>query len=303
MKIIKLLLFVALLVGSVSIVAYSQDTITPEDASKLGELNWLKQVGTFIGTYGLAVFLVVYYVLKMYPQVSAERKEWIAEVTRLESLVNPDTRPVTLSQAEVVSDIAIDAYMNRLSTVTANYSWRGGRSGKPGGWGLEKVPEGCIRRAFLGESFEYHPKSTDETALRKMVHKFADLMQKVNSECRAQLLQLLKRADESAEKIQYQLARLRFQDDSLATPWNAALTVVRKTWQAKLKDLDFVETYDRRGFLEFIAEHPAYDQLKDDKEILSVVSEIASGVEELLELTKSVLKSAFSEAMRKRPGR
>lgn len=263
-------------------------------------LNWLQQVGTFVGTYGLAVFLVVYYVLRMYPQVSAERKEWIAEVTRLEQLINPDTRPVTLSQAEVVGDIAIDAYMNKLSTLVADRNWRSGLTSPSGLGGLGQAPQGHVTRGFLGEQFHYDPKNNDTAALIKMVSKFAEVRGKVNSDKSAQLSDLLRRADESAEKIQYQLARLRFQDDSLAMPWQAALTAVRKTWEEKLKDLDFVSTYDRRRFLEFIQDHPAYDQVKDRQEVVDAVAEAPFGVEEMLDLTKDVLKSALSKTMGKK---
>ena len=259
--------------------------LTPPIASQ--DWSWLQPVSTFIGTYGLAVFLVVYYVLKMYPQVSAERREWIAEVTRLEQLVNPDTRPVTLSQAEVVGDIAIDAYMNKLSVLTADRTWRRGLTGSSG-FG-EKASEGYISRHFFGEQFQYDPKKDDAAGLRKMVRKFAEEKKKVNSDSRAQLSDVLKRADESAEKIQYQLARLRFQNDSLAEPWHAALTAVRETWNAKLKDIDFVDVYDRRRFIEFIEEHPAYEQLKNDPELIAAVAENPFGVKEMLDLTKDCL--------------
>ena len=69
--------------------------------------------------------------------------------------------------------------------------------------------------------------------------------------------------------------QLRFQDDSLATPWDAALTEVRHAWDAKLKDLNFIDAYDRRRFIEFIQEHPAYEQLKDDQELSAAMAEKA----------------------------
>jgi len=259
-------------------------------------LNWLQPVSTFIGTYGLAVFLVVYYVLKMYPQVSAERREWIAEITRLEQLVNPDTRPVTLSQAEVVGDIAIDAYMNRLRTLTSDRNWRSGGTSLPR---FKDAQTGYISRGFLGETFEYDPKGDNAEGLCKLVRKFADATTRRNRDRSGQLSDLLKRADESAEKIQYQLARLRFQEDSLATPWQAALTAVRAAWGDKLKDLDFVDEYDRRRFLEFVQEHPGYEQLKDNQDLTAAIAENTFGVEEMLDLMKNVMKSSLSTAMGK----
>jgi len=71
------------------------------------------------------------------------------------------------------------------------------------------------------------------------------------------------------------------------------LTEVRHAWDAKLKDLNFVDAYDRCRFIEFIQEHPAYEQLKDDKELSAAMAENPFGVEEMLELTKNVTKSSL----------
>ena len=260
----------------------------------MGELNWLEPVGTFVGTYGLAVFLVVYYVIQMYPQVRKERKEWIAEIVRLEQLVNPETRPVTRSQAEVVGDIAIDAYLNKLSILTTRRDWRSGLTCPPG-W--TEPPEDYVSHGFLGQEFAYDPKSDDPEELRKIVRKFSELREKVNSDRRTQLFEVLRQADESAEKIQYQLARLRFQDDSLSTPWKMALTAVQKTWKVKQKDLDFLASFYRHEFLEFIQKHPAYEQVKNEQDTIVAVAEIPFGVEELLDLTRNIMKSALYKAM------
>jgi hypothetical protein len=35
----------------------------------------LKTIGLFIGTYGLAVFLVIYYAIRLYPEIQKERGE------------------------------------------------------------------------------------------------------------------------------------------------------------------------------------------------------------------------------------
>jgi len=260
-------------------------------------LAWLQQVGTFVGTYGLAVFLVVYYVLRMYPQLSTERREWIEEITRLEQLVNPDTRPLTLSQAEVVGDIAIDAYLTRLNSLIFSGNWRVGRTYPPG---FEDVPKGYIGHRFFGKIFAFDPHNTDATELRHLAQKFTEVRKSLNSETAAHLSELFNSMDDSAEKLQYQLARLRFQGDSLATPWHMALNAIRESRSNKLKDLDFLDSYERRRFLDFVGEHPEYDQIKDDPDLVTATAERPFGVEELFELTKNIMKNSFCRALGKR---
>jgi hypothetical protein len=69
-------------------------------------MEYLATIGQFVGTYGLAVFLVVYYAIKLYPQVEAERGKWIEEITRLRQLVDPATRSLTRHHAEAILKLA-----------------------------------------------------------------------------------------------------------------------------------------------------------------------------------------------------
>lgn len=78
----------------------------------------LEVIGKFVGTHGLAVFLVVFYTVAIYPQSQKEREQWIEQITKLRQLVDPATRPINELQADAILNISssyfIDALSNRV---------------------------------------------------------------------------------------------------------------------------------------------------------------------------------------------
>lgn len=259
----------------------------------------ITEIGKFIANYGLAIFLVVYYVLKMYPQITKERREWIEEITKVKLLVNPDTRPLTPSQAEVVGDIAIEAYFSKINALTQERDWRVARTRRPGSEN-DDIPKGHIHRFFFEKEFEFNPKGNGGVAeLHKLLQEFTTARKSFNNEIATDFLHWLKRLDESAEKIQYQLARLRFKDGTLEQPWLFAMSEIHNFRENRVKDLDFVSKYEREDFLEFIKKHPAYNQLKDDPDLVAATTKNPFGAEEMLELIKNIFKTSFYKAMGK----
>jgi len=87
------------------------------DQGDVMNLDYLETIVKFIGTYGLAVFLVLYYAVKLYPETQKERDEWIRQITRLRQLVDPATRPLTRDQARTVLQLASDSLADRLMLV------------------------------------------------------------------------------------------------------------------------------------------------------------------------------------------
>jgi hypothetical protein len=84
----------------------------PAAGSSLDEI--LKTIGLFIGTYGLAVFLVVYYAVRLYPEIQKERGEWIRQITILRQLIDPGNRSLTRDQANVVLQLVSSILVDRL---------------------------------------------------------------------------------------------------------------------------------------------------------------------------------------------
>lgn len=75
----------------------------------------LQVVGNFIGTHGLAVFLVIFYTLIIYPQSQNERKEWIEEITKVKQMIDPKSRPINYIQADAVLRIVTSSFIERLN--------------------------------------------------------------------------------------------------------------------------------------------------------------------------------------------
>src|SRR5437868_6193452 len=113
--------------------------------------DYLETIGKFVGTYGLAVFLVLYYAVRLYPEIQKERAEWIRQITRLRQLVDPATRPLTRDQARTVLQLASDAFADRLRLVLDT----GVNISSPLSW-APPAP-GAVTASLFGQDFSFDP--------------------------------------------------------------------------------------------------------------------------------------------------
>jgi hypothetical protein len=132
----------------------------------------LEPISKFIGTYGLAVFLVVYYAVWLYPDSFKERGAWITKIEELRRSINPEEKPLTSSQAECLLDYVTDLYfLNVQSELPLNNFSRflptggimsgGGGYYSGGSFSPEKKPKNSIE--IFGAGFMFFIDSDKET--------------------------------------------------------------------------------------------------------------------------------------------
>lgn len=97
--------------------------------------NKLTSMVKILSTHGLAVFLVVYYAMFLYPDSFKERGAWITKIEELRRSINPEDKPLTTSQTESILDYVTDLYfLNVQSEVPFNtYSYSTPSGGIVGG--------------------------------------------------------------------------------------------------------------------------------------------------------------------------
>lgn len=71
-------------------------------------------INDFIKYYGIAVFLVVFYVVEIYPEQKNERKGWIREMTLLRESLDPQNRTLTEEQTILMMDLVSNNYTQSL---------------------------------------------------------------------------------------------------------------------------------------------------------------------------------------------
>jgi len=74
-------------------------------------LDKLETSSKLIATHGLAVFLVIYYAIFLYPTFYKERESWITQIEELRRSINPDEKRMSASQAESILDYVTDLYV------------------------------------------------------------------------------------------------------------------------------------------------------------------------------------------------
>lgn len=228
----------------------------PSAASTL--TGYLNVIGLFIGTHGLAVFLVVYYATILYPELRQERGDWIEQITRLRQLVDPTTRPLNRSQAEAVLGIITNVHLERLRQNTEIFASQRDTSMS---WSLDSI-------RFWGEEYEFdvNKEMTDDQRYRELtdlLERFEIVLADRRQETRADLLHAYDASKEKNDAVAYQLGRLRFEDTTLEDVWRKSVAGIRDIWIAGLDTLGRGETsFELAEFRKFLAKHPSYDELK-----------------------------------------
>jgi len=258
----------------------------------------LETIGKFIGTYGLAVFLVLYYAVKLYPEMQRERGEWIRQITRLRQLVDPGTRPLTRDQAKTVMQLASDAFADRLLFTL-------GAREAPRGWGSSySTDPDVVSLAVFGKELSFNSKSemAPEKRDQELEKIGEDIARGLKEQMRGSLENLneaLKYASEMGRRDAYRLALLRFGNASLESVWIKAYDETAKQWTEGLAKT--LSSYDRYGVdqvREFVGKHPSSAIAKDKIEALFAEIRFVSSQEHATRL-KTIFDRQVEEELRK----
>jgi hypothetical protein len=224
------------------------------------DLSYLETIGKFIGTYGLAVFLVLYYAVRLYPQMQKERDDWIRQITRLRQLVDPITRTLTRDQARTVLQLASDAFADRLRLFLDS---RGSSHGSL--WSNE----GEVKTWLFGQELSFNLQETISAEEREQ--EFDNLAKGIQRSLKDQMQQYRENLDralefvsEMARRDAYRLALLRFSNSSLETVWRNAYDFSTRQWSEGLSNtLGHSDRYEIGELRRFVSKHPA-SQIKKD---------------------------------------
>lgn len=282
--------------------AIAADTVPIHIGATLDES--LKAVGLFLGTYGLAVFLVVYYAIRLYPEIQKERGEWIRQITILRQLIDPGNRSLTRDQARVVLDLASDAFTDRLKFArSGGYSYRS--VARPVG----PVSYGNVESVYLfGEEISYEKDSGTSdsgsglTMLReKELEKiYADIVRAIKNLAGTNKRRTEEFFDEMSEFSQrdtYRLALLRFGSVSLEQIWRAAYEPAVTEWKSTIRDfLDASDRYDVDNARRFLSGHPAWRSKEEEYKSYFAEMKFISGSEYFSEFS-ALLKSKIEEQL------
>lgn len=288
--------------------------VQPENPST--EMIWwkghLNVIGLFIGTHGLAVFLVVFYTVYLYPRGEEERKQWIEQITSIRMLVEPETRKLTILQADAVLSIAKRAFTQdlqlNLKLMLQNNDSSVGWSGSDSSirfWNEEFIFEGKNASRVPGDE---RTKNTSINDLSQIMRRFNRVFEQRLSEYQQQLLIAFDRAFGNSEVLRYQLGRLRSEQGTLDEVWQLATDPLRNEWIQYTSTSTFLDEsllFPVKEFKKFVEKDEKYGELfKTDPELFkylqpsmirteaSPVAKIASTLEQNL---AKALKTVYAK--------
>lgn len=266
---------------------------TPEPKSEKGSsLTYFNAIGIFIGTHGLAVFLVVYYTTVLYPRVTAERKEWIEEITMLRQLVNPETRPVNQNQAETILKIIATSFVEKLDLHSEYLTYQ---CDNPIEWDTNSITLWGDEYVIEGDELAPDPEK-----LRNLLKLFQEQIQEKRVETQRKLRDAYEQARKLEELQAYQLGLIKLERGSLREVWMQAEKSVRGLWMDEIEGVDLTaNTFEVSEFRKFIATHKNYQTLlRDEPDLLKpFVTRRSKSINEVVEAVRGKLETELSRQL------
>ena len=198
---------------------------------------------------------MVYYTLYLYPKAESERGDWIEEITRVRQLIEPETRSLTQSQAEVVLAISRTAFMQQLQTDAQFVQQQASAGGSGGSSDSSEV---------LGEVFSWKQMAGGEADYKQLagnVKKFNAAYERQQNAYRQRLMDAFDESRANGDVLRYQLGRLRTETGSLDEVWVKAVQPLREMWQklAESAVTPEVTDYEIADFKRRAEASPSYD--------------------------------------------
>ncbi|PSV47308.1 hypothetical protein [Photobacterium indicum] len=283
-------------------------------------------VAKIVATHGLAVFLVIFYTLIIYPESQQERSAWIQEITKVRMLVDPVSRPLNTIQADAISKIAIDQFIARLrSSFNDDLSSFSGLSRLSSRMStLQKSTRDILNgvhdendvtkekknSAYFNtnkyEILNNSQKSDFFSFYQKVFTEVNTLVEQEKTEKMKSYRRLFIQEVQNNESIVIQLERLRLDNGTLESIWRASLKIAQQEWfksiNGKVTRGNYIEV---QYFLKEVSTFPYFNEWKRENresvDLLLGVQEFSnySDFENLnnllqVEMAKKINSSAFN---------
>ena len=183
----------------------------------------IEMYARIVQTYGLAVFLVLWYVFVVWKKQNQDREEdrkerakWIEQITGLRLLVDPAVKKLTRQQARTILQMAIAGQVDRLTLVWGQFeiSFRGGAPYQPtrlGGAG----PGDSQEKAIYVFNTDIRLLATDSSAIEASLEKTKEAIEEVVRRTEKESKDMFRWLDQYHQRITLRLDSLQFGDTTL----------------------------------------------------------------------------------------
>jgi hypothetical protein len=203
----------------------------------MSDAGILKPIGNFIKDHGVAIFLVVFFVLVIYPEQASERKEWITQITKLEESLDPSKRPITDDQATIILELVTESFVQSIETSMGQlgfgYPVASGFFSTGSGPDFFPPPsfqpmsnrkeDGAIRVFIYGEPYEINKNEKDKKEKTKELYdKYLRATRKQSILVSQQIETSLEKALRSSRFVTSGLRSFFINDATLLEHWESA---------------------------------------------------------------------------------
>lgn len=210
-------------------------------------LSFLGSASTFIKDHGVAIFLVVFFVVVIYPEQAKERKEWITQITELQDSLDPAKRPMSPDQASIILDLVTEVFIQSIeSTMQTELiaRQRGAFYGSSYGTGGFNGKE--VSLTLLNEEFKIELDRNIEEQVTEEYSRYQRLIKRRELTLRQEASIALEKAVRSAKYATSGLRSFVYSEGTLSDIWDSAFSVTYNNFSKSL-----IESYSNSAKNEF----------------------------------------------------
>lgn len=252
-----------------------------------GVKSTLAATGAFIKDHGIAIFLVVFFVIVIYPEQAQERKEWIIQITELQDSLDPSKRPVSADQAEIILDLVTDVFVQSIeSTMQTELIWFQRESISIGGGYIGDT--NMKRINLLGTEFKIDMSEDVDVQAKKEFGKYTRAIKKRKISLRQDATLALEKSTRSARHATAGLRSFVYASGTLSNIWESAFSATYSDFSNSLI-LSYTNAgesgFNRDRFVDFLEETGA----EIPAELLEVNNRVSSSLV-IFEFRKDIRK-------------
>ncbi len=244
-----------------SVEANTSRPITVSQISVEAIRDYLSTIGVFIGTHGVAVFLVVYYTMWLYPDAREERGKWLTQISLLREQLTPQTRKASLEQASATLYLAADNFIERLKLILeiADNKFPG----------TNQSTNGSTSFSIWNETFSLDDAEIPNDPIKDLndlIERFVRARDGRTFQYRRMLDSAFQEANEADVPTRYTLGRIHFGDGFIGNIWETATSKLRQDWEEFLNNAtaDSLDRPQVKAFIRFIRKHPSYKNISEE---------------------------------------
>jgi len=220
----------------------------------------LPSIGSFVKDHGIAIFLVIFFVVVIYPNQAQERKEWILQISKLQEALDPSKRPISKKQAMIILELATESYVQSIEISMSLDGYTANTATRPMGSDIPvnlDIGVGANYTFIFGQTYSFTPGMDGDEEIEKIYANFSRMNKKNALFVRSKAQMSFERALKNAGAATSGLREFKYAETSLGEIWEDAFHMHYSDFSKKLIESHVMQSqnsFEKEQFISFLSQ-------------------------------------------------